>query len=183
VRRPLVVVASLDVVRVLHGNDEIARHARSYDRGAIVEEKAHVEALVEAKHAASEHRGMTRLSHAAPSTRSLLEKLAERGNNLGNATSRLLVLLDLHGAEALEAAVREVLVREVPHVHAVRQVLEREQAARGQRPVIPIELPDDPRIRDLRVRPHSLEAYGSLNTKDDRKEEGDGDDCSTPVPA
>lgn len=178
VRRPLIVVASLDVVRVLDGNDEVARHARSYDRGAIVEERAHVEALVEAKHAARENRGMTRLSHTAPSTQALLEKLAERGKNLGNATSRLLVLLDLHGAAALEGAVREVLVREVPHVHAVRQVLEREQAVRGMRPVIPIELPDDPRIRDLRVRPHSLDAYGALHSKDDGREESDGEGCT-----
>ncbi len=185
VRQPLIVVASLDTVRVLQGNDEVARHARSYDRGAIVEEKAHVQALVEAKHAAGEHRGMTRLSHAAPTTQKLLEKLAERGKNLGNATSRLLVLLDTHGAEALEAAVREVLAREVPHVHAVRQVLEREQAARGLLPTIPIALPDDPRIRDLRVRPHSLDAYGALHGKNDdnTKEENDGDHCPTLVGA
>ncbi len=49
--------------------------------------------------------------------------------------------------------------------------------------MIPIELPDDPRIRDLRVRPHSLDAYGELHTNDDEKEERDGEDCTAPVPA
>jgi len=159
VRQTLVVVASLETVRVLRGNDEVACHGRSYDRGAVIEEPAHVAALVASKRAAREHRGMDRLAHAAPSTRALLERLAERGNNLGSATARLLVLLDTHGADALEAAVREVLEREVPHVHAVRQVLDRERAARGAPPAIAIPLPDDPRLRDLCVRQHSLESY------------------------
>jgi transposase len=173
VRHPLTVLASLDTIRVLHGTEEVARHARTYDRGVVVEDKVHLEALVEAKRAAGEHRGMNRLSHAAPSTRNLLEKLAERGKNLGNATARLLVLLDTHGAEALEAAVREVLEREVPHVHAVQQVLERERAARGLPPALPIALPDDPRLKDLRVRPPSLEVYGVFPSQPEERKEND----------
>ena len=159
VRATLVVVATLDTVRVLHGSAVVARHARSFDRGSVVEDPTHVAALVATKSAAREHRGMNRVTHAAPSTRVLLERLAERGKNLGNATSRLLVLLDTYGAEALEVAVREVLEREVLHVHAVRQVLDRERTARGAPPLIPIPLPDDPRLRNLRVRQHSLESY------------------------
>lgn len=173
VRRTLVVLASPDTVRVLCGNDEVARHTRSYDKAALIEDKAHVLALVDAKAEARTHRGATRLTHASPSVRHLLERLAERGANLGNSTSRLLVLLDTHGAEALESAVREVLDREVPHVHAVRQVIERDRAARGLPPAIAIPVPDG--LRDVRVRPHSLESYGALNKTTDGEEDGHGD--------
>jgi len=162
VRRTLVVVASLDMVRVLHGTEEVARHRRSYDKGQTIEDPAHVAALVASKREAHQSRGMGRLTHVAPSTRALLERLAERGKNLGNATARLLLLLDTYGTEALEAAVREVLERDVPHVHAVRQVLERERRARGLPPALPLALPDDPRVRDLRVRPHSLGTYDAI---------------------
>jgi transposase len=177
VHRSLVVSASLEWVRVLKDNVEVARHSRSYDKGALVEDPAHIQALVDAKAQAREQRGTTRLVHAAPSTQALLQRLAERGQNLGNATVRLLVLLDMHGAEALEAAVREVLARDVPHVHAVRQVLERERAVRGLPPALPIALPEDPRLGDIRVRPHSLESYGALQGNDAREEESDGEGC------
>jgi transposase len=173
VRRTLTVVASLDTVRVLDGTDEVARHARTFDKGRQVEDEAHIAALVEMKRNAREHRGLDRLAHAAPKTRTLLERLAERGKNLGYATRRLLALLDAHGAEALEAAVREVLARDVPHVYGVEQVLERERRARGLPPALAITLPDDPRVRDLDVRPHPLESYDAITTRHPEKEDHD----------
>ncbi|HWQ23109.1 MAG TPA: IS21 family transposase [Gaiellaceae bacterium] len=173
VRRVLVVLATPETVRILHGGEVVATHARSYDRHARVEDPAHVEALVQEKRAARKHRAQDRLAHAAPSSRTLLERLAERGANLGNVTSRLQVLLDLFGAEALEAAIREAIAQGVPHLGAVRQVLERERAARGMVPPLPIPLADA-RLRELRVRPHALETYDSLTKK--RKEAHDGDE-------
>jgi hypothetical protein len=79
----------------------------------------------------------------------------------------------MFGAEALEVAIKDALARDVPHVGAVRQVLERERAARGMAPPLPIPLADA-RLRELRVRPHALETYDSLTKK--RKEAHDGDD-------
>jgi transposase len=165
VRRTLVVFASPTEVRILDGTQEVARHARSYDAGAQIEDPAHVKALVETKRRAREHRGIDRLAHAAPASRALLDRLAERGKNLGHSTFRLLRLLDAYGAVALEAAVREVLERDVPHVHAVAQVLERNRAATGAPPALPIPLP--PGVRDLVVRPHALEGYDELAKRED----------------
>jgi transposase len=160
VRKTLTVLATENEVRVLDGAAEVARHARTYDRGQQVEDPAHVEALVAMKRHARRHRGMDRLTHAAPSSRQILERLAERGTNLGQATLQFLKLLETYGAEALERAAAEVLARDVPHVHAVRQVLERERAARGEAPALPIPLPDQ--ARNLVVRPHDLEGYDTL---------------------
>jgi transposase len=176
VQRTLVVLASLELVRIFDGTEEVARHRRSFDKGQVIEDPAHVERLVEVKRAAREHRSVDRLAHAAPSTRALLERLAERGKNLGNATARLLLLLDTYGAEKLEAAVREVLERDVPHVHAVKQVLERERHARGLPPALPLPLPDDPRV-SVDVRPHSLDTYDVLANRFEEREEDDGDGC------
>lgn len=162
VRKSVVLVASPDTVRVLDGTQEVARHVRSYDKGRQIEDPAHIEGLVAAKRAARQHRGMDQLAHAAPASRRLLERLAERGANLGLATRKLLELLDLYGHQELEAALTEVLERDAPHVHGVRQVLESRRRLKGLDPVQPIPLPDDPRLRDLRVRPHDLAGYDSL---------------------
>ena len=94
--------------------------------------------------------------------RELLTRLAQRGANLGSATTRLLGLLEEFGAARLEQAIREALANDIPHHHAVRQILERQRRAEGRCPALPVELPDDPRLRELTIRPHSLEGYDQL---------------------
>lgn len=183
VRRALVVLATPREVRVLDAGTEVARHVRSYDRGQRVEDPAHVEALVAAKRQARAHRGTDRLAHAAPSSRALLARLAERGRNLGQAVARLLRLLEIYGAEALENAVMEVLDRDVPHPGAVQHVLERNHAARGRPPAIAIPLPDDPRLAGLDVRPHALSGYDAVGRSvpaQEPEQEGDDDASSDP---
>ena len=115
----------------------------------------------------------------------LLERLADRGENLGSATSRLVRLLDTYGAEALGRAVAEVLERDVPHVAAVQQVLERNHAARGRPPAVALPLPDNPRLRGLDVRPHSLSSYDAVGRPPAPEERGpdQGDDDGEPAPA
>lgn len=158
----VVVSATLEEVRILRGTEAAARHARSFGKREVIEDPRHIEDLLAEKAGAHEHRGMDRLARAAPGARTLLAQLAERGKNLGNAVVRLLALLDAHGAEALEEAVAEVLAGQAPHVHAVRQVLERERRRANLPPARPLPLPDDPRIRDLVVRPHPLGSYDSV---------------------
>jgi hypothetical protein len=89
----------------------------------------------------------------------MLVALAERGANLGSATAALLRLLDAFGAVELEAAIVEALATDAPHPHAVRLILDRRRRERGQPPALAIHLPDDPRVRDLSVRPHRLDDY------------------------
>jgi hypothetical protein len=162
VRQTVMVVASLQTVRVIHQSQVVAEHQRSFDRAQQIEDPAHIERLVEHKRQARAHRGLDRLTAAAPLTRELLTHLAQRGANLGSVTMRLLQLLDEFGAARLEQAVREALDKDVPHHHAVRHILERQRRAEGRRPTLPVQLRDDPRARDLTVRPHPLESYDAL---------------------
>jgi hypothetical protein len=167
VRRTLVVLATLDTVRILHGNDVIASHPRSWSRGEQIEDPAHVRDLLEAKCEARRHRGLDRLQLAAPSATKLFLELAQRGGNLGSATAGLLRLLDSHGSTALEAAIAETLARDTPHLAAIRHILDRKRHEQGQPPALPVALPDDPRVRDLAVRPHRLEDYEQIHKETD----------------
>jgi transposase len=162
VRRTLVVLASMDTVRVVEGNDVIATHTRSWDRGRQIEDRAHIQDLVEHKREARQHRGMDRLHHAAPASQRLFIEIAQRGGNLGSVTSGLLRLLDLHGAVALDGALVEAIDHGAPHLAGVRQVLDRKRHQRGLPPAVPVRLPDDPRLRDVVVRPHSLHDYETI---------------------
>lgn len=164
VRRTLTVFANSTSVRILDGLDVVATHARSWGKQQVIEDPAHVAALVAFKQKAAEARGLDRLSRAAPESRRLLEKMAEQGGNLGAATSALLRLLDGHGAAATNAAITEALAAGRAHPQAVRQILDRERQARGLPPPVVIALPDRPAIRDVTVTPHPLATYDALTT-------------------
>jgi transposase len=168
-RRTLVVVADPERVRILDGTEEIASHPRSFSKGEQIEDPAHIRGLEQEKRSAREHRGIDRLSHAVPASRAVLLSLAERGLNLGSATAALLRLLDHYGPARLEAAITEALAKGSPHPHSVRLILERAERDRHSPPPLPVHLPDDPRIRSLAVRPHSLDGYDALaeNTEND----------------
>jgi transposase len=169
-RSSVTVLASLETVRISDGKDIIATHPRTWDRGQQIEDPRHIEELREWKAKAREHRGYDRLWHAAPSSRQFFETLAERGSNLGSATSRLLTLLDATCAEELEAALVEALANDAVHVGAVRQILDRRYQERGKPPPLSLRVGGG-KYQHLVVRHHALSSYDELNAES--KEDSD----------
>jgi len=165
VNRTLIVLATLDTVRILAGSEVIATHPRSFDRGAQIENPVHIAELVAHKRAARAHRAQDRLHHAASSATTLFLRAAERGVHLGVLTRGLLQLLDTHGAPALEAAIAAALAEDTAHLGAVRHFIDAQAHAAGLRPPIAVPLPKDPRLQHLSVRAHPLSDYEQL-TKD-----------------
>jgi transposase len=166
VRRTLVVVASLDTVRVLDGMAVVATHPRSWDRGHQTEESNHIQALVEAKSTARRHRGIQRLARAAPSTEALLARAAERGANLGSITSGLLRVLEVVSAAELEQAVAEAVANEMPTLGAVRQILDQKRAALGKPPAV-ITRFSTKKAAEVVVTPHRLDSYDQIHKENE----------------
>ena len=162
VQRVVEVRATLERVRVFVDGVEVAKHTRSFDRGVVVEDGKHTEALRKSKGEARKHRALDRLAQAVPSSQRLFVQLAEQGENLGWATRSFLVLLDQFGSVALEQAVREAMAAETMSYNAVRRILERERQAMGTPPTTRVDLPDDARVRDLVVPPRDLRSYDEL---------------------
>ncbi len=171
VRTTLTVAASLDEVRILDGADTIASHPRSWDRDQQLDNPAHTAALVDHKQKARRHRGLDRLSSAAPSAQQLLNMAAERGSNLGNMTARLLVLLDQVGPAELELGIQDALHGALPSVGAVRQSIDRRLLAKGQPPPIGLRFPDNPRAANATVTPHQLATYDNLRKTTNHEED------------
>lgn len=157
--RTLTVLADLEAVRIFDRESEIATHHRSWDKGQLIERQEHLDALWQAKRKARLHRGQDRLLRTVPAAQTLLVALAKRQRHLATAVDRLLRLLDEHGRDELTLAIDEALLAGSPHPETVRLVLDRRRAQRGQPPPLRVELPDDPRVRDLVVTPHPLADY------------------------
>jgi hypothetical protein len=166
-RKTLVVVASLDTVRILDENNVVATHPRSYDRGQQIEDPRHIESLLQSKSEAAAHHNTNSLVELIPSSAKLLESVAHRGLPLVRATAELTELLRTYGPEDLEAAVSEALLAEAAHPQAVRHILERNRRENGKPPARPVVLPDDPRVKNLFVRPHDLKTYDHIASDND----------------
>ena len=162
VRKPLTLVASETVVRLLDGPIEIARHVRSYDAHRQIEDERHLEALTAEKRKAREHRGKNRLFAVCPAAKAFLGEIALHGGHLGGTTSRLLRLLDLYGAAALDVAIHDAHARGAFRAESVAHVLDQRRRADGEKPVIHRPISDDPRVRDQVVQPHRLDDYDNL---------------------
>jgi transposase len=162
VGKPLVLVATEDEVRITNGSHVFATHKRSWDEKQVIEDPAHIEELAREKRRAHDLRGRDRLRAACPSADPFLEALAVRGEHLGGQVARLLKLLDRYDAAQLEAALKDALARGAIGAASVAHVLDQRARARRHAPKLDVVLPDDPRVRDLRVTPHALDSYDAL---------------------
>jgi hypothetical protein len=160
--KPLTVVASESVVRILDGETEVARHARSWGVRKQVENEAHLLALGAEKSKAREQRGKNRLFAACPAAQPFLQEVAKHGGHLGGTTSRLLRLLDQYGPAELDVALAEAQRRGAFAAQSVAHILDQRRRARGAPVPLEVTLPADPRVQNLVVTPHSLERYDRL---------------------
>jgi transposase len=159
IQRPVTLLADLERIRIFDRQELVAEHARCWGKNQIIEDPAHLDALWRSKHKARVHRGQDRLLRAVPQAEELLSELARRQRHLATAVARLLRLLEAFGVEELQVAVAEALEKGSPHPETVRMVLDRRRQARQAKPPIAIELPDDPRVKNLVVTPHALADY------------------------
>lgn len=159
IQRPVTLLADLERIRVFDRQELITEHARCWDKNQIIEDPMHLDALWQSKRKARVHRGQDRLLRAVPQAEELLSELARRQRHLATAVAHLLRLLEAFGVEELQAAVAEALEKGSPHPETVRLVLDRRRQARHAKPPIAIELPDDPRVKNLVVTPHALADY------------------------
>lgn len=176
VRRQLLVIADTHTVRIVDGPAVVATHARTWGRGEQIEDPAHTAALVAEKRAAHQHSSTNRLQHAAPHCRDFLMRAADRGQNLGSITYQLVRLLAQYGAAELDAALADANTRGIVHPPSVRQLLDQRRAELGRPAPLTADVPQDPRLRDVVIRPHALHLYDELQPPLAEEDDHDGND-------
>ena len=168
VGRSLTLLASVNNVRILDGTMELARHRRSYDRLARIEDSNHIEALLKQKQRALGSAPGTRLEQAVPESRQLLDAAFRRGESIPRQIRMLTGLLDDYGAVELRAAVSEALARQTPGASSVAFILTRRRRSAGLARV-PVDLSRHPELADLSVPTPQLEVYDELSEGDTDK--------------
>jgi transposase len=175
VRIPLTLIASETEVRFADATGAVvAHHARSFDRGKVIEDPEHLAELAREKRRGRELRGRDRLRSVCENAAAFIDALAQRGEPLAAHTARLCRLLDHYGADELDRALADAFARGAVSAASVAHVLDQRARARRVPPPLDVVLPDDPRVRDLRVTPHALAPYDALAHHDDDPEDQSG---------
>jgi transposase len=155
--RTVTLVANDQLVRLVDGQSEIARHARCWGRRRTIEEPAHRAALLRERKAAADFKGRDRLRLVAPDFATLLERWSLRNMNVSLQVARSTKLLDLYGDDIFALAVGEAIVRQIVDTGALSLCCERIRRERNLPVPVELKLPEHAVDRD--VVPHNLETY------------------------
>jgi len=168
VGKQLTLAASPEIVRILDGDREIARHRRSYDRHARIDDPAHIAALVEEKRKALGATTGSRLQAVLPRAPEFLDAAFKRGESISRLSKKLIELLDDYGAGEVSDAIDEALARETPRAASLSLILEQRRRLR-KRKLPSVDLSHHPHLQhlaELSVSTQSLEAYDDLTPDD-----------------
>jgi transposase len=155
--RTLTLVANDQVVRLLDGQTEVARHPRSFARRGLWEDPAHRKELLDQRRAARQLKGRDRLCATAPDFPALLERWATHQGSLAIRVTRAIKLLDLYGEALFARAVSELVQSGLHDPGALAIACDRLRRQAGHPVPLDLTLPDH--IVDRDVIPHDLETY------------------------
>ena len=155
--RTVTLVADDTVVRMLDGDDEIARHARSWGRRQRVEDPEHRTEILALKRRARDLKGRDRLHAVIPLIDVLMARWVAAGRNVGSMVARTIHLLDLYGDTLLGEAVTEIVARGTHDPGALAILCE--QRRRAAEMPVPIEVLLGDHVPDRDVVPHDLGGY------------------------
>ena len=155
--RTVTLVADDTVVRMLDGDDEIARHARSWGRRQRVEDPEHRTEILALKRRARDLKGRDRLHAVIPLIDVLMARWVAAGRNVGSMVARTIHLLDLYGDTLLGEAVTEIVARGTHDPGALAILCE--QRRRAAEMPVPIEVRLGDHVPDRDVVPHDLGGY------------------------
>jgi hypothetical protein len=171
VRKPLTLIASDRLVRIVDGTTEVARHPRSWDRGRVLEDEAHIAALARQKRHAHELRGQDRLRRQCPNADAFLEALVRRGEPVAGHTQQLTRLLDRFSAREVDAALADAIARGAISAASVAHVIDQRRRARRLPPPIGLSISADITTRNVIVTPHALAPYDALSRDDQENDQ------------
>ena len=161
VKKPLTLCASEDTVRLLDGVDEVARHARSYDKGRRFESEAHLAGLAKQKRRAAQARARDVLRATLKHADDFFAALCLRDKSLSHEAVRLTKLVSKYGAADVDAAMAEALAKHAVSAASVAHLLDAQARKRGQLPLLDVVVPES--VRHLHVTPHLLSDYDELS--------------------
>jgi transposase len=152
-------------VRVVADGLVIAQHQRCWGRRQPIEDRAHIDAMLERRPAAKGPRRRNRLASLSVESRVYLQEVARRRINLDNELQKLQRLIALYGETDVAEGMKQALLARTFGARYVRTFIDQSRFARG------LHEPSEPIVTGnttadaVVVEPHALETYDALFEK------------------
>jgi hypothetical protein len=164
-------------VWVLLDSLEIARHRRSYDRGAVIEDPKHVAGIVALKRRAFTARQEKRFLGFGPEAKEYYEGLLANQVHPVRHIAKIMDLAATYGEIEVLAAVREALKYKAFGAAYVQSILFQRRTAKNLGEILPLMIPQKPEWNELRTKEPDLSIYDKLFELDTN---GEGTDDEKP---
>ena len=170
VRQTLELRATTNQVRILKEGQVVAEHVRSFDRGAQIENMAHVEELRSRKRAAHQHHMQDHLIETLRGADVFLQAAAEKNYVLGPVVRTLHSQLMQFGQEMMEWAMQEAVKQQSPHPNTLRILIGKRRDAEQLTPTLDSVLPEHLKAKDTIIAVHPLSLYDQQMQGEDKKD-------------
>lgn len=160
--RPLIISAGDHRVSILCDGSVIAEHQRSYDRNRFVEFSAHRKALT--NHSAFGRSSFFKetLVKDFPLIGQILEDQFKCGRDIPALVRSLFRCRYAAGDEVFGGAIKLAVAAERYSIDSVRHFIQQIETGSQAEPHLPLDLPNRPKVRDLEIKPRSLDSYDHL---------------------
>lgn len=157
---PVTLKAYPDRLCVYHGEELIARHARSYERHRDIEDADHPKALLAQRRHARDAQVLQRFLGLSPQAANYHRGLLERRGNALSHVRKIVALADIHGEEAVVRALTDALAFEAFSSEYIAHLIE----ARSRRlpEASPLVLMRRQDVLELELPPADLSAYPDI---------------------
>lgn len=150
---------------------EIARHPRNYDRGAVVESAEHVAGIKALKRRAFTARQEKRFLGFGPEAKAYYEGLLQNQVNPVRHIAKIMELAATYSeAEVLEA-VCEALKFKAYGAAYIQSILRQRRTAKGLGEILPLTIPQRPEWNEITMKEPDLSIYDKLLAIDAGKED------------
>jgi transposase len=149
-------------VRIVAEGKIVAEHQRCWSRRQAIEDRAHIDAMLERRPAARPTRRRDRLAALSPEARVYLQEIARRRIDLESEIQKLQRLVQIYGEADVADGMKRALAARTFGVRYVRAHIDQSRFARG------LGEPPEPIVTgntiadEINVEPHSLETYDAL---------------------
>ena len=162
-------------VWILSDSLEVARHRRSYDRCAVIEDPKHVAGIVALKRRAFTARQEKRFLGFGPEAKEYYEGLLSSQVHPVRHIAKIMELATTYGELEVLTAVREALKYKAFGAAYVQGILFQKRTAKGLGEILPLTIPQKPEWNELRTKQPDLDIYDKLldidNSGEDKKYE------------
>lgn len=170
--KTLLIKANSNDIRILaNDNEEIARHKRSYDRGAVIEDPKHLEGILALKRkalAARIEKGFLNLGEVA---KIYHEGLVANQVHLGKHITRIMELVNCYGQKEVLEAMGEAMKFKAFGAAYVQNILIQKRTNKGLKEILPITIPQKPEWNEIITQEPDLSTYDKIVDNDNQMED------------